>query len=269
MALLRIVALLISALSLLACNENALHTFPDNNPPPLGDGDGDDDDDDDDVDDDDTGGPYDDGDPDDDDVGTDDDDDDGDDDDSDPNSDDDDANPGDDDDDEPEEWLDECPENAVPITDFYADDGGDGIYTLSWGPTEMDATLETPVAGMYAVYDTYVYESGGSQTNESGFVRIRNSGNPDGAPVSPNCGLDYIVQDSDNSGTPPAPLVYLGTFELAAGANELTLYHYCALFRQGYCSTFHIGDPGATSGCDGSGANSIHLEGEGICLVPR
>jgi len=266
MAALRIFTLLACGFALLACNENALHTFPDNNPPPLGDGDDDDDDDDDDgVDDDDTGGPYDDGNPDDDDVGTDDDDDD-----RAPNSDDDDVNTDDDDDDdEPEEWLDECPEDAIPITDFYSSDGGDGIYTLSWGPTEADATLEAPVAGMYAVYDTYVYESGGSQTNESGFIRIRNNENPDGAPISPNCGLDYIIQDSDNSGSPPAPYVYLGTFELVQGANELTLYHYCALYRQGYCGSFHIGDPDANSGCEGSGPNSIHLEGEGICLVPR
>jgi hypothetical protein len=238
--------------ALLGCNDNTLTTFPENNPPPLGDGDGDGDgdaDDDDGSNDDDDGGPYDDGQPDDDDV---------------PNADDD-----DDDDDLPDEWLDDCPPGAVPITDFIADDGGDEIYTLSWGPTEMGATLVAPVAGMYAVYDTYVYESGASQTNESGFLRIRNSVNPDGVPGTPNCGNDFIFQDSDNSGAPPAPLIYLGTFELVQGDNELTMYHYCALFRQGFCEDFHIGGANDSSGCESGNVNSLHLLGEGICLVPR
>ncbi len=255
---LRFFALLLCGFGLLACNDNTLTQLGETNPPPLGDGDnnGDGDDDDDDGDDEDDDGTYDDGQPDDDD-------------DTPPASDDDDDDGDDDDGEDPDEFLEDCPAGGVPITDFIADDGGDEIYTLSWGPTEMSATLVAPVGGLYAVYDSYVYESGGSQTNESGFLRIRNSLNPDGVPSTPNCGLDYIFQDSDNSGAPPAPLIYLGSFELVAGDNELTMYHYCELFRQGYCEDFHIGSSDANSSCNSGGVNSLHLVGEGICLVPR
>jgi hypothetical protein len=254
MDLRRLVLLLAAAVLLGGCNDTTLTTFPGNNPPTLDDDDDGAWDDDDAGDDDDDGAPYDDGQPDDDDAG----------------DDDDDASiEDDDDDDDPEPWLDDCPEGSYSVTDFEGDGGGDEIYVLSWDNTEADATLWSPVSGLFAVYDSYVYESGASQTNESGFIRIRNSDNPEGAPTTPNCGLDFIVQDSDNDGDPPAPLTYLGTFDLVAGANDLTLYHFCPLFRQGYCSAFHVGDPGADSGCDSGGANSIHLVGEGICLVPQ
>jgi hypothetical protein len=265
----RLVVILLVALTipvlLLGCNDSALTAVNGNNPsshPAVDDDDGADDDDN--GADDDDGSPYDDGYPDDDDFSEDDDD---------AVQDDDDFSEDDDDavqdDDDPDPWLDDCPEGSYSVTDFYGAGGGDEIYVLSWDPTEASATLVSPLGGLFAVYDSDVYESGGSQTNESGFVRIRNSANPEGAPTTPNCGLEYIVQDNDNDGSPPAPLIYMGTFSLVAGANDLTLYHFCPLFRQGYCQTYHVGDSSASSGCDDSGPNSIHVSGEGFCLVPQ
>jgi len=177
---------------------------------------------------------------------------------------------GDDDDSiaDPPDWRSECPPEAFEGVAFYGPDGETEIYVLDSDPSEATATLVVPVSGLYAVYDTAVSESGASQTNETGFLRIRNSANPTGVPENPNCGEDFLVQDSDNSGIPPAPLSYLGMFELVEGDNEVTLYHFCPLFNQGECEDFHIGDPDAESGCFGSGLNSIHLTGDGLCLVP-
>jgi len=224
------------------CNENSLRTLGDDPlPPPLDDGEeqgepqteGDDDDDTD-------GAPYEDE-QDDDDVGL----------------------------DEPPPWREDCPPEALSPTEFYGPNGEDEIAVLSTTPTEATGTLVVPVAGFYAVYDTAVYESGASQTNETGYIRIRNFENPEGLPAINNCGDEFIVQDSDNSGIPPAPLGYLGSFELVEGNNEVTLYHFCPLYLQGQCEQFHIGDPGDPSSCYGAGPNSIHLVGDAICLVPR
>ncbi len=181
--------------------------------------------------------------------------------------------PGFDDDDstgdDPPPWLDACPDDAVPITGFAAPDGGDEIHVFSWGPTWMNATLTAPVSGRFAVYDSGVYESGPSQTNESAYLRIRNPDNPDGVPEDPTCEAEHVVVDGDNDGPPPAPLTYLGTFPLVQGDNDLTLHHYCPLFRAGRCEALHVGEPPAHSGCDDGGLNSVHLVAAGICLVPR
>ena len=40
----------------------------------------------------------------------------------------------------------------------------------------------------------------------------------------------------------PTLLIYLGSFELVEGYNELTLHHFCPLFRQGLCEGLHLGD---------------------------
>jgi len=244
LSLFAILSLLVALPLVGACNENNLHVLDDPAPPPLGDGDedgdpwsGDDDDDDDTTDD---GNPHDDG-VDDDDAGL----------------------------EEPPPWREDCPPEALAATDFYGPNGENEIYVLSTSPTEAVGTLVAPVAGLYAVYDTAVFESGASQTNETGYVRIRNSVNPDGLPAITNCGDEYIVQDGDNSGAPLAPLAYLGTFELVEGANDLTLHHFCPLYADGQCESFHIGDPSEASSCYGNGPNSIHLVGDAICLVPR
>jgi hypothetical protein len=188
-------------------------------------------------------------------------------------ADDDDAVADDDDgapyDEEPPQWLDDCPPEAIQATDFFAPDGGDEIYVLANGHTEDTGTLVASPAGVYAVYDTFVYESGASQINESGYLRIRNEVNTDGLPLWGNCGDEYIVQDGDNDGSAPAPLIYLGSFELVEGYNELTLHHFCPLFRQGLCEGFHIGETQGDSSCLGNNVNSLHLVAGGICLIPR
>jgi hypothetical protein len=170
---------------------------------------------------------------------------------------------------EPPPFLEACPDDAVPITGFEGDDGADEIYAISWGPTWMSATLTAPVAGRFAVYDSGVYESGPSQTNESSYLRIQNADNPEGLPEDPTCEGEHVVVDGDNDGPPPAPLVYLGTFWLVQGDNDLALHHYCPLFRSGRCEELHVGDPEADGGCDDDNWNSVHLVAEGICLVPR
>jgi len=178
---------------------------------------------------------------------------------------------GDDDDGEvPPKTIDDCPDGAVYVTDFWGAGGEDEIYVLGNGnaPTEASATLVAPTAGLFDLYDISVAESGGSQTNESGFIRVRNAPNPEGLPALANCGLDWIQVDPDNEFNPPE-LFYMGTFELVQGENELTLYNYCGLYRQGLCQEFHIGDPDTDGGCNTGNYNSIHLAGEGVCLVPR
>jgi hypothetical protein len=180
--------------------------------------------------------------------------------------------PQDDDDagvEEPPLWRNDCPPEAIATAEFYGPNGESEIAVLDSDPTEASATLVVPFSGVYALYDTAVAESGASQINETGYIRIRNAANPSGVPSTSNCEDEYIVQDNDNSGLAPAPLIYLGTFPLLEGENALTLYHFCPLFEQGMCSEFHIGDPGDSSGCSGNGPNSIHLAGEAICLVPR
>jgi len=172
-------------------------------------------------------------------------------------------------DEEPPQWLDDCPPEALVATDFFGPEGTDEIYVLANGQTESIGTLVASPGGVYAVYDTYVYESGASQINESGYVRIRNDANTDGLPLWGNCGDEYIIQDGDNEGGAPAPLIYLGSFELVEGYNELTLHHFCPLFRQGLCEGFHIGETQGDSSCLGDNVNSLHLTADGICLVPR
>ena len=243
----RLLTLLIGLLFAAGCNDNALSVL--NAPPQRGDeGAG--------LDDDDAGADDDDDDPSGDNTNEGDDDDVGDDDDA-----------GDDDDTPPPDSLDACPEEGIFVTDFYGPSGEDEIYVLAWNNTEATGTLVAPMAGMYDIYDISVAESGASQINETGFLRVRNSHSSEGEPLFSNCGLDWLVMDTDNDGPPPN-LVYLGTFDLDEGDNELTLYHFCPLWRQGYCSDFHIGDPD-DGGCNDDGPNSIHFNGEGLCLVPR
>ncbi len=181
-------------------------------------------------------------------------------------SDDDDGTPYDE---EPPRWLDDCPPEAVQATGFFGPDGEDEIYVLANGQTESTGTLVVAAAGTYAVYDTDVYESGASQINESGYLRIRNEQNQDGLPIWGNCESEYIVQDGDNDGGAPAPLIYLGSFQLTEGENALTLHHFCPLFRQGLCEGYHIGESAGDNSCLGNGVNSLHLTAGGICLVPR
>ena len=205
-------------------------------------------------DDDDTGPGQDD---DDDDTGPGQDDDDGDDDDA--------GDDGDDDDDDDDDAEDEdCP-NGVSAT--VTDSDGDGWVVITTSDTEDWAIINVPVDGVYEIYDSQLAESGSSQMNESGYITVTNSVNPSGYPVSPNCGLYYVLGDSDNNGT-PASSIYVGTFSMMAGEdNLLTLHHYCPMYQDGHCTSFHNGDPNTGSGCNTSNANSLHMDLDGICIV--
>lgn len=185
---------------------------------------------------------------------------------------DDDSQPGDPDDDDasggpyddPDPWIDECPPEALR-PDFTGGDGAQA-YVKSWERTRDGATLHVPTAGVYAVYNTELAESGESQRNETAYFRFPGSG-LDGASEVTNCGDEYVVQDADNEGASPGH-VLVGVFALHEGPNELEMHHFCPLFRAGACPSFHVGDPEAPGGCRDGNPNSVHFEGSGICLVP-
>ncbi len=140
------------------------------------------------------------------------------------------------------------------------------LVVMSWDPTTESGTLDAPVSGQYHLYDYAIIESGASQTNESAYVRVTNSVNTDGAPLFTNCGDDWVVVDADNtSSLPTGSRQYVGTFSLVEGENDLTISHYCPLYRDGQCESFHDATSGGT--CDSSNVNSVHFTGEGICLI--
>jgi hypothetical protein len=225
----------------IACTDSDLSAVQYGNPLNPGAGAGDDDDRvPDDDDDDDSGGPYDD-----------------------PNSDDDDAGV----DGGPDKWLDECPPEAIRVTDFQGGNGSES-YVKSWDRTVDEGSFSVEMSAYYAVYNTYVYESGGSQPNETAYFRIRNDASADGAPEFRNCGDEWIVQDHDNEGDPPGDYIFVGVFLLQEGLNTIAMHHYCPLFREGLCTEFHMGDAGGAGGCESSNPNSAHFKAAGICLLP-
>ncbi len=139
------------------------------------------------------------------------------------------------------------------------------IYVKSWERQTDGGTLSAAESGWYHIYDWSLAESGASQTNEVSYLRITNDRRPDGEPYHTNCADEWVVADFDNAGT-PSQRIYAGTFWLEAGANDLTLIHYCPLERRGYCPEFHdTSDPAST--CESDGPNSVHFTGEGLCLV--
>ena len=185
---------------------------------------------------------------------------------------DDDTAPTDDDDDDGDDDVGEdddagdedCP-NGVSAT--VTDSDGDGLVVITTSDPEDWAIVEVSVDGVYDIYDSQMSESGASQMNESAYIRITNSVNPSGFPVTANCGLDYVVVDTDNNGTPTSP-IYVGTFSLMSGEqNMLILYHYCPLYQGGSCPSLHNGDPNTGSGCNTTNANSIHMDLDGICII--
>ncbi|NOY24742.1 MAG: hypothetical protein GXP62_02620 [Oligoflexia bacterium] len=152
----------------------------------------------------------------------------------------------------------ECEDSGVSVV-FSPDE----IYVLSWDTTTAEGTLTATESGWFHLYDTSIAESGASQSNESAYIRVANATNPSGAPLFANCGSDYVVVDADNESTPGSERYYIGTFWLDAGDNQLTLNHYCPLYRAGICTELH--QPGDTP-CDGGDANSVHVKAEGICV---
>ena len=155
----------------------------------------------------------------------------------------------------------DCPEDARSSI-------SESIAVLSWDTTSASTEITAGGPGWYHLYDYSIVESGASQTNESAYLRIRNAQRPTGEPLWGNCGSDWVVQDADNQGAlAQGTRIYMGTFWLEAGANRLELVHYCPTFRDGSCQDLHItDDPSGT--CDSGNVNSVHLEGQGICLMP-
>lgn len=248
---------LAAGLVLGACSDYDVWTDDDDSPPDgIGDLDDDDDDDDD-------GAPHDDdvdGDDDtglgDDDMGSGDDDDTG--------VGDDDAGSDDDADADDDGEDDDCP-NGVSAT--VTDSDGDGWVVITTSDPEDWAIVNVPVDGVYEIYDTQLSESGASQMNETSYITVSNSVNPVGLPVTANCDSRWIVGDTDNNGTPVDP-IYVGTFSMMASEdNLLTLHHYCPLYQNGQCPSFHNGDPNTGSGCNTNNANSVHMDLDGICIV--
>jgi hypothetical protein len=141
------------------------------------------------------------------------------------------------------------------------------IYVFSWDRPTDSGVLVAPEAGWFHLYDTSIAESGSSQWNESVFLRVSNGLNPDGMPLDGNCEGDFVIVDPDNEGAlPDGTTVFLGTFLLEAGENDVSLHHFCPRYRDGECTDLHdAGDPNST--CDTGNVNSAHVVGESICLV--
>jgi len=159
----------------------------------------------------------------------------------------------------PMDEIDECPNEAeVSIAS--------GVYVLSWDRTEVSGVLEAQSQGWYHLYDFALSESGDSQRNESGYLRLPNDINPDGQPRWSNCQSNWVQVDQDNYQAPAATRVYLGTFWLNEGPNPFSFTHYCPLYRAGHCLGLHDAED-AKSTCESGNLNSVHFEGEGLCIV--
>ena len=164
--------------------------------------------------------------------------------------------------DDPDEFIEDCEDGSIATLP----DGP--IYVLSWDPTSATGTLVTSLAGWYHVYDYTIAESESSQTNETAYFRISNATTPDGAPYHANCGDEWMVMDADNGGAlPSGTRIYIGTFYLEAGPNDVTMHHYCPLQRAGECDELH-NTSDSSSTCETGNVNSVHFDGEGICIVP-
>jgi len=140
------------------------------------------------------------------------------------------------------------------------------IVVAAWNPLEAEGVITANTAGLYAIYDRSLAESGPSQTNESAYLQVTTDANPAGQPEEGNCAGWWVVVDDDNDGAPPQDPVFLGTFWLERGENPVTLHHYCKLYRAGQCQDFHNPSP-KNGSCDSDNWNSVHLLGEGVCLA--
>ncbi len=159
----------------------------------------------------------------------------------------------------PPEVITECTGDAPQVAPTQ-------LAVLSWSQTTQSGIITVNQTGWYHVYNTYLSESGAGQWNESSFFRIKNAARPAGKPYFANCdGSDWIVVDQDNFGTPPGSRIYIGSYWLEAGNNELEMNHYCPIFRAGSCPQHHYS---GTLTCDSDSVNSVHFEGDGLCLVP-
>jgi hypothetical protein len=161
----------------------------------------------------------------------------------------------------PPEFLEDCTNPAASAA------WGDGeIYVSTTGLTTRSGTLMVSETGLFHIYTAYSAESGASQQNESAYYRIENEDAPSGLPAFANCGEEWVVQDVDNAEPwGEDELLYIGTFQLTAGANLLKLNHYCVLYERGLCEELHF-DEVESSTCPSDNPNSAHFSGQ-LCLL--
>ena len=144
---------------------------------------------------------------------------------------------------------------------------GDGeVWVSTTGSMTRRGNLDVSETGLFHIYSAYSAESGATQMNESAYYRIENDTAPDGLPLYGNCGDEWVVRDMDNDEPwAPGDYLYIGTFFLEEGDNDLELNHYCELFSAGECAEFHV-DEDETSTCPSSNPNSAHFSGD-VCLL--
>lgn len=170
---------------------------------------------------------------------------------------------------------DEVPEQPFQLPPNELEGDCDGGITAQWQSGELQrwghdddpiqGTLTASGTGWFHVYDDHAAESGGSQRNESYYLRIPTTLNPTGQPLEGNCHGDWVSLDADNDGPPPGRR-YLGTFHLEAGDNTVDIHHFCGSYRDGLCGELHdIHDERST--CETSNPNSIHFTGSALCLM--
>jgi hypothetical protein len=179
-----------------------------------------------------------------------------------------------------------CDPGPDPVFQFIDDQDGedDGqIYALGSGsPAVSCGTLTVDKTGYYQIFDTELSESCSDQLDETGYLRITNSCNPNGVAVEANAGDRFVVLDSDN--TPPCTTdadcgagkvcregnnhgnccvpdkpTFMGTFLLVAGENNtICLYHWCPVWlAEKQKSGTDLGF--VTADCTGS-VNSVHFK---------
>ena len=181
------------------------------------------------------------------------------------------------------------PEPCAPSTTtaftFIDDQDGtnDGqLYALGDSdPKFQCGTLTVTKTAYYKIFDTELSESCSDQLDETGYLRISNSCNPNGVAVEANAGDRFVVIDSDNSPActkdaecksdevcrqgnnhgrccVPKKPTFMGTFLLVAGEkNKICLYHWCPVWAaEKSKSGTDLGF--VTSGC--KGVNSVHFK---------
>lgn len=177
----------------------------------------------------------------------------------------------------------QCPPESDPGWQFIDDrDGSDDGQLAALnrsGEAQACGTITVEKTGYYRIFDVELSESCDSQQDETGFLTVTNSCNPEGWAAEANAGYRYLVLDSDNTpscsgdqdcagGTVcrtgnnhgsccvPAEPTFMGTFLLVAGEdNIICLNHWCPVWKE---ATQDGAEPGfVTAGCDG--VNSIHF----------
>jgi hypothetical protein len=175
-----------------------------------------------------------------------------------------------------------CPPTTQPPFVFSDDKDGtdDGqLVALNDGKVPC-GTLRVDKTGYYRIFDLELSESCAKQKDETGWVTIANSCNPDGWAIEANADKRFLIVDADNTndcskdsecaggltcrdGTnggrccvSPKP-TFMGTFLLVAGEdNEVCLHHWCPIWSAEKAKSGQ--DLGFVT-ADCKGINSIHF----------